>query len=193
MRPTSAPLRCALLTASLLIATIAGGAPAAAQAPPPRTLEELKAETQARADRNAYPLIGLKPDEVREALSRLTSLDRDEWAASWSLLGDRYMAKSDFIQAWLYYSFARWPVPNSPGKQRAYEKALSAYLAHASRLDPPLEIVRIPFEGKEIVGYLRLPPNTTAPAPLILAVSGLDSRKETMADSYNALIEHGIG
>jgi len=89
-----------------------------------RTLEELKAETQARADRNAYPLIGLKAGEVREALARLKSLDRDEWAASWSELGDRYMAQKDFHQAWLYYSFARWPVPNSPGKQRAYEKAL---------------------------------------------------------------------
>lgn len=41
-----------------------------------RTLEELKAEAQARADRNGYPLIGLKPDEVREALSRLKSLAR---------------------------------------------------------------------------------------------------------------------
>src|ERR1041385_5094291 len=60
-----------------------------------RTLEELKAETQARADRYAYPLIGLKADEVREALGRLTSLDRDEWAASWSQIGDRYMAKRD--------------------------------------------------------------------------------------------------
>ena len=48
-----------------------------------RTLEELKAEAQARAERNAYPLVGLKPEEVREALSRLKSLDRDEWAASW--------------------------------------------------------------------------------------------------------------
>src|SRR5437588_1912833 len=86
-----------------------------------RTLEELKAETQARADRNAYPLIGLKADEVREALGRLKSLDRDEWAASWSQLGDRYMARQDYHQAWLYYSFARWPVPNSPGTQRAYE------------------------------------------------------------------------
>ena len=102
-----------------------------------RTLEELKAETQARADRNAYPLIGLKADEVREALGRLTSMDRDEWAASWSQLGDRYMAKKDFHQAWLYYSFARWPVPNSPGKQKAYEKALEAYLAYAKRFDPP--------------------------------------------------------
>src|SRR6266852_6950716 len=118
-----------------------------------RTLEELKAEAQARADRNAYPLIGLKPDEVREALGRLTSLDRDEWAASWSLVGDRYMAKKDFHQAWLYYSFARWPVPNSPGKQRAYEKALDAYLQYAKKYDPPLEVLRVPFEGREIVGY----------------------------------------
>jgi hypothetical protein len=110
-----------------------------------RTLEELKAEALARADRNAYPLIGLKPGEVREALERLTSLDRDEWAASWSRIGDRYLAKgsaevatapkqadADFLQAWLYYSFARWPVPNSPGKQRAYEKALEAVMSNIS-------------------------------------------------------------
>src|SRR5713101_4616275 len=91
---------------ALLAAIVAlGSIPAVAQVAPQRTLEELKAEAQARADRNGYPLIGLKPEEVREALGRLTSLDRDEWAASWSLVGDRYMAKKDFHQAWLYYSF----------------------------------------------------------------------------------------
>jgi esterase FrsA len=76
-----------------VILTLALGIGAAsAQVPPQRTLDELKNEAQARADRNAYPLIGLKPDEVREALGRLTSLDRDEWAASWSVIGDRYTA-----------------------------------------------------------------------------------------------------
>ena len=170
-----------------------------------RTLEELKAEAQARADRNAYPLIGLKPNEVREALQRLTSLDRNEWATSWSLLGDRYLAKAgtavatapaeankDFLQAWLYYSFARWPVPNSAGKQRAYEKALEAYLAHAKLLDPPLEILRVPFEGKELVGYLRMP-RSPRPAPLVVAISGLDSRKEEMVERFSQLLERGIG
>src|ERR1700739_3524029 len=117
-----APLALAALSLALGIGA------AAAQPAPQRTLEELKAEAQARSDRNAYPLIGLKPDEVREALGRITKLDGDEWAASGSQIGDRYMAKKDFHQAWLYYSFARWPVPNSPGKQRAYEKALDAYL-----------------------------------------------------------------
>lgn len=170
-----------------------------------RTLEELKAETQARADRNAYPLIGLKPDEVREALARLTSLDRDEWAASWSVIGDRYMAKAerelssspgqadkDYLQAWHYYSFARWPVPNSPGKQNAYEKALTAYLAHAKLLDPPLEVVRIPYEGKEVVGYVRMP-KTTTPVPMVVAISGLDSRKEEMVERFAPLLQHGVG
>src|SRR5437868_11016330 len=124
--------------ALFLAAGVAATLAASSAAQSGRTLEELKAETQARADRNAYPLIGLKADEVREALGRLTSLDRDEWAASWSELGERYMAKKDFHQAWLYYSFARWPVPNSPGKQKAYEKALDAYQQYAKKYDPPL-------------------------------------------------------
>src|ERR1700704_650745 len=186
------------LAAAIAAAAIA--LPVAAQSG--RNLEELKGEIQARADRNAYPLIGLKPDEVREALGRLASLDRDEWATAWSLIGDRYMAKAgaalaaapaqadkDFLQAWLYYSFARWPVPNSPGKQRAYEKALAAYLAHAKLLDPPLEILRVPFEGKELVGYVRMP-KAARPAPIVVAIAGLDNRKEKMVERFSSLV-HG--
>jgi pimeloyl-ACP methyl ester carboxylesterase len=176
----------------VLAATIVCAIAATGHAQSGRTLEELKAETQARADRNAYPLIGLKADEVREALSRLTSLDRDEWAASWSQIGDRYMAKKDFHQAWLYYSFARWPVPNSPGKQRAYEKALEAYLALAKNFDPPLEVVRVPYEGSEVVGYLRMPKGASA-APFVIAIAGLDSRKEEMVQRFSPLVERGIG
>jgi esterase FrsA len=163
-----------------------------AQAQSGRTLEELKAEAQARADRNAYPLIGLKPEEVREALGRLKSLDRDEWAASWSQIGERYMARQDYHQAWLYYSFARWPVPNSPGKQRAYEKALDAYLAYAKKYDPPLEVLHVPYEDGQVVGYVRMPKRTNGPAPLIIAIAGLDSRKEEMVERFSPLVERGI-
>ena len=178
---------------------------ARAQVPPQRTLAELKDETQARADRNAYPLIGLKPEEVREALGRLKSLDRDEWAASWRAIGDRYMAKAqselagapaeadkDFVLAWRYYSFARWPVPNSPVKQLAYEQALAAFIAHGKLLDPPLEVLRVPFEGGEIVAYMQLP-RSAKPVPLVLAVSGLDSRKEDMAERFQPMLAHGVG
>lgn len=179
------------ILAVLAAVGVAAAVAATVQAQSGRSLEELKLEAQARADRNAYPLTGLKPDEVREALARLKSLDRDEWAASWSELGDRYMARQDFHQAFLYYSFARWPVPNSPGKQKAYEKALEAYLAYAKRFDPPLQVLRVPYEGSEVVGYFRLPKNAKG-VPLIVAIAGLDSRKEDMAERFAPLVDRGV-
>jgi esterase FrsA len=173
--------------------------------PPQRTLEELKAETQARADRNGYPLVGIKPEDAREALGRLTSLDREEWAAAWSAIADGYAADAArfattdrkrgdtaYLQAWRLYSFARWPVPNSPGKQHAYERALAMFAAHGALQDPPVEAVRIPFEGSEIIVYRQLPPGE-ATVPVVLAISGADSRKEDMAERFAPLLAHGIG
>jgi pimeloyl-ACP methyl ester carboxylesterase len=101
-------------------------------------------------------------------------------------------ADKDFVHAWRYYSFARWPVPNSPGKQKAYQKALEAFLAHGQLLDPPLEVLRVPFEGKEIVAYRQLP-KSDKPVPLVLAISGLDSRKEDMAERFQPLLVQGVG
>ena len=195
--------RIALTTAAMaLVVVLAVASTAVAQE---RTLDELKVETQARANRGAFPLEGLKPDDVREALGRLKSLDRDEWAASWSIIGDRYMDKArselsaspaeadhDFLEAWRYYNFARWPVEISPGKKKAYEHALEAYLAHGRLLDPPLEVVHIPFEGKEIVGYLQMPKGGK-PAPIVFAINGLDSRKEEMAEKFRPMLDYGVG
>ena len=72
----------------------------------------------------------------------------------------------------LRFPLARWPVPNSPGKQRAYEKALEAYWAYAKKYDPPLEVVRVPYEGTEVVGYVRMPKNAKN-VPFIIAIAGL--------------------
>lgn len=173
--------------------------------PRQRTLEELKTEAQARADRNGYPLLGIKPEDAREALGKLTSLDRDEWGAAWSAIGDRYAAEAEslaakdprradavFMQAWRVYSFARWPVPNSPGKQRAYERAIEMFTRHGGLQDPPIEVWRIPFEGSEIITYRQLPKGKEN-SPLILAISGADSRKEDMAERFAPLLAHGIG
>ena len=118
--------------------------------PTQRTLDELKAEVQARAERNAYPLIGILPKDAREALGSLTSLDPEEWAEAWVKIGDRYIERAEarvfrdragadaaFLQAWRLYSFARWPVPNSSRKQRAYQKALAAFRKHGELQTPP--------------------------------------------------------
>jgi pimeloyl-ACP methyl ester carboxylesterase len=171
-----------------------------------RTLDEIKAEAIKRAENGMYPLIGLDPADVRQAFAAIKTSDSDEWAAAFIAVGDRYMseaksletsdpgkANADYIRAWRIYSFGRWPVPASPGKQRAYAKALEAFLAHAKFMDPPLEVVRIPLEGSEIVGYLRLPKNAKGPVPVVIAISGLDSRKEDLSENFGAVIPHGIG
>ena len=52
---------------------------------------------------------------------------------------------------------ARFPYISSQAKQAAYDKHVECYLKLAKSFDPPLEVVRIPFEGKEIIGYMRVP------------------------------------
>src|SRR3984893_12414824 len=171
-----------------------------------RTIDEIKAEALKRAENGMYPLIGLDPGDVREAFQSIQTTGNDEWAEGFSAVADRYMAQgkaleaSDparastaYVQAWRLYSFGRWPVPASPGKQRAYGKALEAFLAHARLMDPPLEVVHIPFEGSEIVGYLRLPKNAKGPVPLVIAISGLDSRKEDLTENFGVVLGSGIG
>src|SRR5947209_10143877 len=132
-----------------------------------RTIDEIRVEAIRRAQVGQYPLIALDPADVTEAFQSIHTSDKDEWAAAFMHVADRYFnaaksleksdptkANADYIRAWRLYSFGRWPIPASPGKQRSYEKAIQAFLAHAKFFDPPLEVVRIPFEGKEIVGYL---------------------------------------
>ena len=187
--------------AALLAASAAFG-----QAQRERTLDEIKSEAIKRAENGMYPLIGLDPADVREAFASIKTSDNDEWAAAFSAVADRYMsqakaaAASDplkasalYVKAWRLYSFGRWPTPASPGKQRAYGKAIEAFLAHARLMDPPLEVLRIPFEGAEIVGYLRLPKNPKGPVPVVVAISGLDSRKEDLSENFGAILPYGIG
>jgi esterase FrsA len=175
-----------------------------------RTIDEIKIEAVRRAEVGQYPLIGLDPADVKEAFASIHTSDKDEWAAGFMHVADRYFdeakllekstdktglakANADYIRAWRLYSFGRWPIPASPGKQRSYEKAIEAFLAHARFFDPPLEVVHIPFEGKEIIGYLRLPKNAKGPVPLVIAVNGLDSRKEDLTESFDAILPFGVG
>jgi pimeloyl-ACP methyl ester carboxylesterase len=190
--------RFGFLLLSILSAT------ALAQSGGPRTLAELKADVQERADRHAYPVSELEPAEVREALGNLKTLDRDEWANAWSAIGDRHMeaakkagasdaagASKHYKYAFEYYLFARFPLENSAGKEKAYEKSLEAFAAYAKIPYPPIETVRIPFEGKEIVGYLRLPIDVR-PAPLVLTIGGLDGRKENASFRNDAYLKEGV-
>ena len=191
---------------SILAVTLLPGSHVIAQQHNERTLDEIKVEAVHRATVGGYPLIGLDPKDVTEAFQSIHTSDKDEWARGFMGVADRYMAEgkalqskdpakadADYVRAWRLYSFGRWPVPSSPMKKESYAKAIDAYLTHAKMMDPKLEVVHIPFENSEIIGYLRIPKDAKGPVPLVIAVNGLDSRKEDLAESFSAILPYGIG
>ena len=182
----------------------ASAIPALAQLAPPRTLDELKQEIQARADRRAYPVSQLDPAEVREALANLKSQERDHWAAVWSAIGDRHLAKAKSLEAtdkpaaakayehaMEYYLFARFPLEDSPGTAKAYEKVLESFAGYGRTIDPPIEAVTFTYDGKDIVGYLRKPKGVTKP-PVVMTIGGLDGRKENAVIRNAGYLAHGV-
>ena len=170
-----------------------------------RSLDALKQEVLKRAERSMPPLSGIASDDAQRALSQIQSLDREEWARAWMRAADRRWERAcspdarnraevrdEYWQAWRLFHFARWPTENTPTRQRARQRALQAFQSYARLLDPPIEVVRIPFEGKQIVAYLRLPAKVR-PAPLVFAIAGLDSRKEDFSAHSDAYLRLGVG
>lgn len=169
---------------------------------PPRTLEELKADVVRRVASNGYPGRGIRLADAEAATAALTSLDPDDWAKVWTDVGDTVMAEAEaetdpvgqgelFKTAFSTYTMGRFPTPTAVGKKAAYDKALAAYMRYAALLPQKMEVVRIPFEGSEIIGYFRKPEGT-GPFPLMVQCGGLDFWKEQVADEALNYVPHGI-
>jgi pimeloyl-ACP methyl ester carboxylesterase len=191
------------LSVIIFLMLLSVGLPANAQVID-RSIDEIKHESIDRVKRGAYPLGGLNQSDVEEAFSKITTRDPDDWANGFGSVADKYMAiaasaktkkeaGAAYKRAWRLYYFGQFPVPNSPGKKASYDKAINAYIQYLNTQDTPTEVVKIPFEGKFITGYLRFPKNAKGPVPMILAINGLDSRKETVAESYTEILDQGVG
>ena len=169
----------------------------------PRSLEELKEETLRRAQHGEGPIGVVKMEDAERAVAALHDLERDTWASAWADIGREYLvrakaasspeeARENYYYAWRYFDVGRWPTEkHSDGKRASYEAGVGAFREYGLLLDPPVETVRIPFEGKEIVAYLRLP-NGVRPAPLVFGMNGLDSRKEGVMAGSDAYIQNGV-
>ncbi len=153
-----------LVRAQLIIVaiTVTVSSVALSQQRAERTIDEIKIEAVHRAEVGQYPLIGLDPSDVKEAFASIHTKDKDEWAAAFMAVADRYMNEAKLLEK------------TDPTKANA-------------------DYIRAWRLGKEIIGYLRLPKNANGPVPLVLAVNGLDSRKEDLAESFSAILPFGVG
>ncbi|HEU4341292.1 MAG TPA: alpha/beta fold hydrolase [Candidatus Binatia bacterium] len=169
-----------------------------------RSLDDIKNDIARRAGR-VNPFERVIPEEVQALLGRLTSLDPDLWGAEWGKLGMRHEALADeqeklgkkdeagksYYQAYEYYRIGRYPVPSSPEKMNCYKGALRTFMKAAPYLDPPLERVEIPFEGKKVVGYLQIPRGTNRP-PVVMHWGGVDGWKEDRRSNSELLHREGL-
>lgn len=169
-----------------------------------RSLPELKAELLRRVRNNLMPIAGVPEADALAVINTVNSLERDTWAQAWSARGDQYLAraelhlKTDPVQAresyrlaWRLYHYARWPVENTPFKRFVYPRALAAFRNYGRLLDPPLEMVHIPYRNEVITAYLRVP-RGDARMPLVISISGLDSRKEDVMALAEGYLSRGM-
>ena len=93
---------------------------------PPRTLEELRAETVKRITAGGYPGRGVRPADAERAMAALPSLDPEDWAKVWMATGDRVVEEAEragspdaqralFQSAYAAYTMGRFPTIATPG------------------------------------------------------------------------------
>jgi len=130
-------------------------------------------------------------DELRRAVDELTGTTEDVWVPVWERYGraheekgDRLRASGDhgarraYLQAKTYYAIGRFPGEITPEKRRISELCARAYLKAAEGLDPPLQVVRIPHQGKTITAHYRAPFAAADPGAAVLIMCGADVFKE---------------
>jgi pimeloyl-ACP methyl ester carboxylesterase len=169
-----------------------------------KTPEEIKADILQRAGR-INPFERVKRADVELVVKNLTSLDSDLWGREWGRLGAKYEALADeqekqgkkkeageiYYLAYEYYRIGRYPVPSSLEKMTCYKGALRTFLKAAPTMDPPLERIEIPFEGKKVVGYLQVPRGGNRP-PVLMHWGGVDGWKEDRRTNNDASLRMGI-
>lgn len=169
-----------------------------------RSLSELKTELLRRVHGDLMPIAGVPEADAQAVINSVSNLERDTWAQAWTARGDLHLARADKLAstntvaareayrvAWRLFHYARWPVENTAFKSYVYPRALAAFRNFGRLLDPVMEMVRIPHDNQVITAYLRVP-QSPHKAPLVIGISGLDSRKEDVMALGDAYLARGI-
>lgn len=138
-------------------------------------------------------------------IKHLEGVDPGSWVYEWSQIAqyfadrgkmhaandNRLAARDAFLTAAKFYGIARFPAKTLPGQDVAYGKHLQYYKMAGQYFDPKLIVVDIPFDGKQIQGYLHLPRDIKKP-PLILWNGGIDTWKGDVYNNIQPYIDRGF-
>jgi esterase FrsA len=130
-------------------------------------------------------------DELRALVAKVEATTEDKWVPLWRAAGkkhedegdrlkgkgDRKGARKEYLLAKTYYAIGRFPGEITPLKAEISADCARAYRKASDFLDPPLEVVEIPCDGKVIRAHFRAP-SSKSKAPAVLIMCGADVFKE---------------
>lgn len=169
-----------------------------------KTLDEIKADILSRAGR-INPFERVDKEDVEQVTKNLTSLDADLWGREWGKVGAKYEALAgdqeksgdkkaageSYYLAYEYFRIERYPVPSSPEKMNCYKGALRTFIKASAYMEPVIERIEVPFEGKKVVGYLQIPNGASRP-PVVMHWGGVDGWKEDRRTNNDVLLTSGL-
>jgi len=104
----------------------------------------------------------------------------------------RHTAASEFVRAALYFHYAQNLYYDDPVlKRETHDRKVAVFKRAAPLLDPPLDPVKIPFDGVEMPGYLRVPAGRARP-PCVILLGGLDTTKEDYMVVNDLCVARGL-
>jgi dienelactone hydrolase len=135
----------------------------------------------------------------------------DDWCREWGVTARRYedvareadgsgqaqTAGGAWRRAALAWHWGKFVFVDHPDEQRAaHRRAVDCYRRGAATLDPPAELVHVPYAGTALAAYLRVPtlsatPRAPAP-PVVIMVPGLDSTKEELQATAEYFLARGL-
>ncbi|MFX1538283.1 MAG: alpha/beta hydrolase family protein [Promethearchaeota archaeon] len=136
---------------------------------------------------------GAEIGECLYAARRIKEKDAESWIREWAALADKVKkmaetaligghvvsARECFLRASNYYRTAEYGcVPSHPRFHELWEKSVNSFHRACPLFNPPIQIIKIPFEGKELPGYFWRPDESNTNRPTLFAVGGGDSSGE---------------
>ena len=140
---------------------------------------------------------------------RAAITDYEQWCGAWLALAAEHGARGDeaaaagrtttagdeYIRALLCCHWANFMFSHDQATYRTAFELMAGYLAKAAPLvDPPMDLVEVPFDGVALPGYVRVPagPEGAGPPPVALLLPGGDSTKEELYDLADHLVARGV-
>ena len=153
--------------------------------------------------------LGIPEDQVRRIFDDIETIDVSaagpgSWVYEFKSAGDVYRRQAQQLEltgtreeaiaayerANGLYNTARFPALFTPARAEAYRLQLDTFMKIVKYRRVPLEIVKIPFEGKQIVADFYNDRKT--PAPVIIWSGGIDGWKDAGLDFKQTLMKEGF-